>query len=59
KPRPATVASAPPPEGPPAAPASPPAPPPEDDRGHVLGLSLPNLLPSGRKIREAVQSLGL
>ena len=27
--------------------------------GHVLGLSLPNLLPSGRKIREAVQSLGL
>ena len=41
------------------APASPPAPPPEDDRVHVLGLSLPNLLPSGRKIREAVQSLGL
>jgi len=26
---------------------------------HVLGLSLPNLLPSGRRIREAVQSLGL
>jgi hypothetical protein len=59
KPRPAKVASAPPTEAPPAAPASPPAPPPEDDRVHVLGLSLPNLLPSGRKIREAVQSLGL
>ena len=59
KPRPAKVASAPPTEAPQAAPASPPAPPPEDDRVHVLGLSLPNLLPSGRKIREAVQSLGL
>ena len=59
KPRQAKVASAPPTEAPPAAPASPPAPPPEDDRVHVLGLSLPNLLPSGRKIREAVQSLGL
>ena len=59
KPRAAKVASAPPTEAPQAAPASPPAPPPEDDRVHVLGLSLPNLLPSGRKIREAVQSLGL
>jgi hypothetical protein len=58
KSRPAKVASASPAEAPPAPPASPPAPP-EDDRVHVLGLSLPNLLPSGRKIREAVQSLGL
>jgi hypothetical protein len=45
--------------------ASPAAPPPaapaaeDDDRVHVLGLSLPNLLPSGRKIREAIGSLGL
>jgi hypothetical protein len=54
KPRTEKVASA-----PPTAPPAAPAPPPEDDRVHVLGLSLPNLLPSGRKIREVVESLGL
>jgi hypothetical protein len=59
KPRTEKVASAPrAPETPPVA-APPPAPAAEDDRVHVLGLSLPNLLPSGRKIREAIGSLGL
>ena len=60
KPRTERVASAPAPEAPPAAAATPPAvPAAEDDRVNVLGLSLPNLLPSGRKIREAIGSLGL